>query len=135
MNSARNQNLCHQPQARGKLQLALCLLLLTIFPLYSLPPPLPPPVSNSSCLFTRCQPLDASCTAPLFFSRYCAVRLKMFFSIFCVFFHVLCEKSYKPITGQYYTADCVSWVRRLILLNLRTNWPYKHALRMEHICM
>ncbi|XP_059778263.1 tigger transposable element-derived protein 1-like [Balaenoptera ricei] len=35
----------------------------------SSPPPLPPPVSNSSCLFTRCQPLDASCcTVLLYFS-------------------------------------------------------------------
>ncbi|KAJ8792345.1 hypothetical protein J1605_019901 [Eschrichtius robustus] len=34
------------------------------------PPPRPPPVSNSSCLFTRCQPLDASCcTVLLYFSR------------------------------------------------------------------
>ena len=36
------------------------------------PPPLPPPVSNSSCLLTQCQPLCASCyTILLYFSRYC----------------------------------------------------------------
>ncbi|KAJ8776637.1 hypothetical protein J1605_015226 [Eschrichtius robustus] len=41
-----------------------------ILQLYHLPPPLPPPVSNSSCLFTRCQPLYASCcTVLLYFSR------------------------------------------------------------------
>ena len=35
------------------------------------PPPLPSPVSNSSCLFIRCQPLCAShCTILLYFSRY-----------------------------------------------------------------
>ena len=32
-------------------------------------------------------------------------------------------------------ADCVSWVSRLTLLNLRTNWPYGHALRMGLVCM
>ena len=35
------------------------------------PPPLPSPVSNSSCLFIKCQPLCASyCTILLYFSRY-----------------------------------------------------------------
>ena len=85
LSPARNQNLCHQRQAWVKLQLALRLLLLTILQLYHLPPPLPPPVSNSSCLFTRSQPLYASCcTVLLYFSRYCPVRLKMF-SLFFVF--------------------------------------------------
>ena len=27
------------------------------------------------------------------------------------------EKYYKPITVQYYTASCVSWIPRLVLLN------------------
>ena len=31
----------------------------------------------------------------------------------------LCEKYYKPITVQYYIANCVSWVLRL------TCWIYK----------
>ena len=34
----------------------------------------------------------------------------------------LCEKYYKPITVQYYIADCASWVPRLTLLDLQTNW-------------
>ena len=42
---------------------------------------------------------------------------------------------YKPITVQYYIADCVSWVPRLTLLDLRTNWSYKCALRTELVCM
>ena len=61
------------------MQLALCLLLLMILQLYHLPPPLPPSVSNSCCLFTQYQPLCASCcTVLLSFSRYCTVTLKMF---------------------------------------------------------
>ena len=55
--------------------------------------------------------------------------------MFCVFFmYHLCEKYYKPITVQYYVADCVSWVPRLTLLDLQTNWTYKHALRRELVC-
>ena len=111
-----------------KLQLALHLLLLTILQLYYLPPPPSPPVSNSSCLFTRCQPLYASCcTVLLYFSRYCSVRLKMFYLF--IFMYYLCEKYYKPITVQYYIADCVSWIPRLTLLDLQTNWTDERALR------
>ena len=78
---------------------------------------LPPPVNNSSCLLTWGQPLDTSCYTVLqYFSRYCTVRLKMF--IFCLFFtYCLCEKYLKPITVQYYIADCVSQVPRLTLLD------------------
>ena len=32
--------------------------------------------------------------------------------------YYLCEKYYKPITVQYYTANCVTWVPRLALLDL-----------------
>ena len=89
LNPARNQNLCHQHQAWVKLQLALRLLLPTILQLYHLPPPLPPPVSSSSYLFTRCQPLCASCcTALLYFSRDYTVRLKMFSLFFVFVFYV-----------------------------------------------
>ena len=84
-NPARNQNLCHQRQVCVKLQLALHLLLLTILQLYHLPPLLPPPVSNSSCLFTQYQPLYVNfCTVLLCFSRYFTVRLKVF--VFYVLF-------------------------------------------------
>ena len=31
----------------------------------------------------------------------------------------LCEKCYKLITVQYYIVNCVSWVTRLILLDLQ----------------
>ena len=86
----------HPCKAWVKVQLALRLLLLTILQLYHLPPPLPPPVSNSSCLFTRCQPLYASsCTVLLYFSRYCTVRLKMLslFFVFVCFLCIICVKS------------------------------------------
>ena len=38
---------------------------------------------------------------------------------------------YKLITVQYYTANCVSWVPRLTLLDLQTDWTYEHALGKE----
>ena len=45
-----------------------------ILQLYHLPPPHSPLISNSSCLFTPCQPLCVSCcTVPLYFSRYVSV--------------------------------------------------------------
>ena len=123
MNFQRFKTVFHQRQAWVKLQLALRLLLLTILQLCHLPPPLPVPASNSSCLFTRCQPLDASCCSVLlYFSRYCTVRLKTFSFFVCFLMYYLCEKYYKPITIQYYIADCVSWVPRLTLLDLGTNW-------------
>ena len=58
------------------------------------------------------------------------------FSLFFVFLmYYLCEKYYKPITVQYYIAYCVSWVPRLTLLDLQTNWTYEHALGAELMCM
>lgn len=56
-----------------KFQLALRLLMLRILQLHHLPPPLPPHVSNSSCLFTLCQPLYASCCTGLLLFKvlYC----------------------------------------------------------------
>ena len=47
--------------------------------------------------------------------------------------HYLCEKYYKPITVQYYIADCVSWVPRLTWLDLGKNGSYKRNLRTELI--
>ena len=59
------------------------LQLLRIIQFYHLPPPLPPPGSNSSCLFTRCQSLYASyCIVLLYFSKYCTVKLKTFYFLF-----------------------------------------------------
>ena len=90
--------------------------------LHRLPPP-PSSSTNSSFLFTRCQPLYASyCTLLLYFSRHCTVRWKMF-SFLCLFLmYYLCERYCKPITMQYHIANCISWVPRLTLLVLWTNW-------------
>ena len=49
--------------------------------------------------------------------------------------YYLCEKYYKPIRVQYYITDCVSWVPRLTLLDLQTNWTYKRSLRTELVHM
>ena len=64
------------------------------------------------------------------------------FSLFFVFVFMcdLCEKYYRPITVQYYIANCVSWVPRLTLLDLQTNWTYEqielmNAFSEELICM
>ena len=120
------------PSTSGMSEIAACLS----SPIADDPSALPSPTS-SSCLFTRCQPLYASCyTVLLYFSRYCTVRLKMFSLFLCLFVtYYLCEKYYKPITVQYCIADCVSWVPRLTLLDLQTNWTYKCALRMELVQM
>ena len=101
----------------------------------TLPPlsPLPPPVSNSSWLFIQCQPLNASyfnCTTVLF--KVLDYKIKNVFYTFCFCLRVICVTS---ITVQYYIADCVSWVHRLTLLDLRTIWTYKHTLEMELIYM
>ena len=125
-----------------KLQLTFHLLLLMTLQLYHFLPPIFPPVSNSSCLYTSCQPLYASCcTVLLYFSRYSTVRLKncFFFVLYvfvcflmCLFFvYYLCEKYFKSVTTQDYVVDCVGWILKPTLLNLETNWTYKHALGME----
>ena len=186
-NFQRFEHVFHHHQAWVKLQLALHLLLLRILQLYPLPPPLPPPVSNSSCLFTWCQPLYASCCTVLLYSSFykifiifclhhaacgffiawpgiepvppavevqslnhwtarevpcTTVLFKVLYCknknvyFLCLFFmYYLCEKYYKLITVQYYVADCVSWVPRLTLLDLWTNWTYKCTLGTELICM
>ena len=44
------------------------------------------------------------------------------------------EKHYKPITVQYYTADSISWVPRLTLLDLQ-NWTWESTVRTELVWM
>ena len=72
------------------MQLVLHNLLPMILQLCPLPPPLPLPVSHPSCLFTWCQPLYASCFTVLllYFSRYCTIRVKMFYFLCFYVLHV-----------------------------------------------
>ena len=84
----------YQHQVWVKLKLALHLLSLMILQLYHFLPSLPPPVSSPSCLFTQCQPLYASgCTVLLYFSRYCAIRFKMFSLLFVCFLCIIYVKN------------------------------------------
>ena len=79
LNFQRCKLVSQQSQEWVALKRALCLLLLTILQFHHLPPPLRPPFSNSSCLFTWHQPLYASCCSSLlYFSTYYTVRLKIY---------------------------------------------------------
>ena len=77
----------HPRQAWVKLQLALCFLLLVILQVYHFPSPFPPPVSNSSCLFTQCQLLYAI-SVLYYYTLQGTVRLK----VFCFLMYCLCDK-------------------------------------------
>ena len=71
-------------------------------------------------------------TTTVFFQiLYCKIKNVYDLCFLCIF----CEKYYKPITAQYNIASCSSWVPRLTLLDLRTNWTYKHALGTELVHM
>ena len=59
-------------------------------------------------------------TTVLFKVLYSKIKNALFLCLF--FMYYLCEKYYKPIIVQYYKDDCVCWVPRLTLLDLRTNW-------------
>ena len=79
--------------------------------------------------------LDACWTVRLYFSRYCTVRFKIFSLLFVFVFMQLCETCYKSMTVQHYIANCVSWVPRLTLLDVGTNWIYECTLGMDRVCM
>ena len=87
LNPVRNQNLCRQYGSSETAAPPPCPIVDNPSALPS-PTSFPPPVSNTSCLFTRCQP---QCTVLLYFSRYCTVRSNVF--IFCVsFLCIICVK-------------------------------------------
>ena len=74
------------------------------------------------------------CTTVLFKVLYC--QIKMFSSFFVLaFMCYLWEKYYKPTTVQCHVANCVSWVPRLTLLDLKIDWTYKHAPGMKIVHM
>ena len=70
-----------------------------------------------------------------YFSRYCTVRLKMFYFLCLFFMYYLCENDYKPVTAQYYIANCVSWVPRLTLLDLTNKLDLTNALSERNSCI
>ena len=72
------------------------------------------------------------CAALLYFLRYCTVRLQMFLFLL-VFYVYLCEKFSKPITVQYHTVDCVSWVPSLTLLDLGRHSRDRTHLHEENL--
>ena len=108
-NPVRNQNLCHQCQGGVKLQLALRLPSLTILRLCRLPPLLPPPVSDSSCRSLDASPCVQLSCCSTFKVLYFKIKNVFFIFVF-VFLCIICEKYYKPIMVQYYTATCVSYL-------------------------
>ena len=65
---------------------------------------------------------DVPGTTVLFKVLYCKIKNVYFLCLF--FMYYLCETDYKPITVQYYIANCVSWVPKLTSLDLRINWTY-----------
>ena len=76
---------------------------------------------------------DVAGTTVLFKVLYC--KIKNVFNFFVFGMYYLCEKYYKPITVQYCTADHVSWVPKLTLLDLGTNWTYERTLGTELVRM
>ena len=80
---------------------------------------------------TRVQPLY--CATALFKVLNYKVKNAFFILYVFDFMYFLSEKYYKSITVQYYIANYVSWVCKLPLLDLWTNWMYKCTCRMELI--
>ena len=127
VNFWRCEHVSHKRQAWLKLQLALCLLLLTIPQLYPTASP-----SSSQQLFLPAHSMRATvcqllyCTTALLRLLYQKIE-NVFFIFLCFLMYYLCVKYYKSIIVQYSIANCVSWVPRLTLLDSRTNWTYKRG--------
>ena len=63
---------------------------------------------------SKCKSCGVASISVLFKISYCKIK-----NIYFLFFtYCLCEKYLKPITVQYYIADCVTWVPPLTLLDL-----------------
>ena len=61
----------------------------------------------------------------LYFPRY--YRNKNVYFLCLAFMYYLCEKYYKHITVQCCVANCISWVPRLTLSDLQTNYLRIHS--------
>ena len=73
-------------------------------------------MSGSKCKSSA----DVAGTTVLFKVLYCKIKTVFFIFCFCLFFmYYLWEKYDKPIPLQYYIGDCLSWVPRLTLLDLK----------------
>ena len=74
------------------------------------------------------------CTTVLSKVLYCKVQ-NIFFIVCVLLWCIICVKHIINLsqysTEQYSIADCVSWVPRLTLVDLWTNWAYEHAVGME----
>ena len=113
------------PSTSGVSELAAC----PLSPIAGDPSALPSPTSSprsSQQLFLPVHSMPAPvcqllyCTTVLFKVLYCEIKSVFLYFLCLLFIYYLCEKYYKPITVQYYIANCVSWVPRLTLLDLRT---------------
>ena len=71
------------------------------------------------------------CTTVLFKVLYYKIK-NVYFCVCLFFMYYLREKYYKPVIVEYYIADCVSWVPRLTLLDLQTNWTLMNALSKQN---
>ena len=87
-----------------------------------------PTCKPSSCRLSKmltCAPVPAcqllNCSTVLFKVLYCKIKNVLFFVFVFLCTHCLCKKCYKPVTVQYYTADCVRCVPRLTLLDFWTS--------------
>ena len=72
---------------------------------------------------------DVAGITVLFKVLYCKIKNVFFFV--CLFMYCLCEKYYKPITVQYYIANCVRFANFVGL----TNKLYLGALGTELVRM
>ena len=75
--------------------------------------------------------LNASpCIPAILYCTTVLIKVLYYKNVFCIlclsFVHYLCEKYYKPITVQYYIADCGSWVPRLTLLDIQIQTELIH---------
>ena len=92
-------------------------------------------ISSLPCLLLPVHPVPApGCQLLCYTTVLCKVLYSKMKNVhfLCLFLmYDLCKKYYKLNTVQYYTADYVSCVTKLTLLDLRTNWTHETEL----VCM
>ena len=120
------------PSVSGMSEVAACRL----SPIADDPSALSSPTSSptSSVTLSVCS-LDARCSSQLLYCTTILFKAMNHLVKNVYFFCLLFVYYFDYITVQYYTADCISWVPRLILLDFGTNWTYQCSLGIELICM